>query len=127
MFSTGDGALTQYLTANASLPIRDDDQGAPNLEPTPYQLFLASLGTCSGVYVLHFCEARNIPTLGLKLIQRVDRDEKTKRLNSVEIEVVLPEGFPEKYEKAILRAAELCSVKKAILDPPEFVLKATRA
>ena len=102
------------------------DEGGQGVEPTPYQLFLASLGACSGIYVINFCEARDIPTKGLKLIQRVDRDEKTKHLNSVEIEVVLPEGFPEKYEKAVLRAAALCSVKKAILDPPEFSLKASR-
>jgi putative redox protein len=102
------------------------DNGGEGKEPTPYQVFLAALATCTGIYVLNFCEARKIPTKGLKLIQRIDRDEKTRRLNLVETEVVLPAGFPEKYEKAVLRAAGLCSVKKAFLDPPEFTFKATR-
>jgi len=102
------------------------DQGGEGKEPTPYEFFLAALGTCAGIFVLKFCEARNIPTQGLKVIQRVDRDEKTKHLNLVETEVILPKDFPEKYEKAVLRAAELCAVKKAILEPPEFKLKATR-
>jgi len=105
---------------------QEPDQGGEGKEPTPYQLFLASLATCAGIFVLKFCEARNIPIEGLKLIQRVDRDEKTKHLNLVETEVILPKDFPEKYEKAVLRAAELCAVKKAILDAPEFTLKATR-
>lgn len=118
--------LMPYLTANALAPIRKLTRGGTGIEPTPFQLFLAGLGTCAAVYVLKFCEVRNIPTKGLKLIQRIDRDDKTKRLNSVEIEVILPEGFPEKYEKAVLRAADLCAVKKAMMDPPEFSLKATR-
>jgi ribosomal protein S12 methylthiotransferase accessory factor len=32
----------------------------------------------------------------------------------------LPVDFPEKYRNAVLSAANLCAVKRAIADPPVF-------
>jgi putative redox protein len=94
---------------------------------TPFDYFLASLGTCAGIYVLSFCRHRQIATEGLALKQRMEftsTDEGKKRLAKVIIEIDLPPGFPEKYRNAIVKAAELCAVKKAIMDPPEFVITA---
>src|SRR5512138_451668 len=49
------------------------DQPAPAGKasaPSPFEVFLASLGTCAGIYVLGFCRKRGLPTDGLRLIQR---------------------------------------------------------
>ncbi len=103
--------------------------GGEGSAPTPFDYFLASLGTCAGIYVLSFCQQRQIPTEGLALNQRaefVTADGKS-RLAKVVIEIDLPPGFPEKYQNAIVKAAELCSVKKAIMDPPEFEISARMA
>lgn len=86
--------------------------------PTPFDLFLASLGTCAGYYALRFCQERSLPLDGLGLSLSVERHPETRRLDAVRIEVKLPEGFPEKYRAAIVRAAQQCSVKKALADPP---------
>jgi putative redox protein len=90
--------------------------------PEPYTLFLASLGTCAGIYVVYFCETRKIPTDGIELVQKLDfvQDGKTKKLSKITIEVHVPDSFPEKYRKAVARAASSCAVKKTILAPPEF-------
>jgi putative redox protein len=101
--------------------------GGEGSAPTPFDYFLASLGTCAGIYVLSFCRHRQIATEGLALKQRMEftsTDEGKKRLARVIIEIDLPPGFPEKYRNAIVKAAELCAVKKAIMDPPEFVITA---
>ena len=90
--------------------------------PEPFDLFLASLPTCAGIYVLGFCQTRNIPTQGIKLIQRQRFDEATHRLEHVELEIVLPQGFPEKYRTAVARAAEGCKVKKVLASPPEVAV-----
>jgi len=99
--------------------------GGDGSAPTPFDYFLASFGTCAGVYVLGFCRERGISTEGLELTQSMefnpDADGRT-RLASVVIDIALPPGFPEKYRKAVAKAAGLCSVKKAIMDPPEFVI-----
>ncbi len=43
--------------------------GGHNTAPTPFELFLASIGTCAGYYVLSFCRARAISTDGIRLTQ----------------------------------------------------------
>jgi ribosomal protein S12 methylthiotransferase accessory factor len=94
--------------------------GGEESAPGPYELFLASLGTCAGIYVLGFFQARGLPTEGLSLVERVTNDPKTGRAAAVELEVVLPPGVPEKYLPAIVRAAEQCKVKKTLEEPPQL-------
>ena len=101
--------------------------GGDGSAPTPYDYFLASLGTCAGIYVLSFCQQRNISTEGLTLTQRMEfaADESGhKRLSKVTLDIMLPFGFPEKYRNAIVKTAELCSVKKVIMNSPEFEITA---
>jgi len=97
--------------------------GGEDGAPAPFDLFLASLATCAGIYVLGFCQARGIPTDGIELRQRSEYGPEGK-LAKVEIDVVLPSGFPEKYRVAVLKAAENCKVKKVLSAPPELVVQA---
>jgi ribosomal protein S12 methylthiotransferase accessory factor len=85
--------------------------------PEPFDLFLASLGTCAGAYIAAFCEERDIPTERIRLIQSWSRDEKRK-LTGIRLEIQVPSGFPEKYHQALLRAAGRCSVKRVLEGPP---------
>ncbi len=102
-------------------------QGGEDTGPAPFDLFLASLATCAGYYVMAFCQARGIPTDGIELVQHTAADETTHLLTRVEIEVRLPPGFPEKYRTAVLRAAEGCKVKKTLAAPPTITVRATEA
>jgi putative redox protein len=96
--------------------------GGDGFAPEPYDLFLASLGTCAGAYIASFCKQREIPTDGIQIVQSWERDE-DRRLSKITLELELPDSFPEKYRNAVLRAAEQCSVKKALQDPPELVTR----
>lgn len=101
--------------------------GGEGSAPSPFAYFLASLGTCAGIYVLSFCQQRGIATEGMSLTQQMEfsPDEAGRnRLSRLGIEIMLPPGFPEKYRNAIVKTAELCTVKKVITDPPEFVITA---
>ncbi|MEI6472367.1 MAG: OsmC family protein [Holophagaceae bacterium] len=86
--------------------------------PTPFDLFLASLGTCAGIYVLGFCRQRGLPTEGIQLRERVLRNPETRKLEAVEIDIEVPPTFPEKYHEALVRAAAQCAVKKQLEAPP---------
>jgi len=99
------------------------DSGGEGAAPEPYDYFLASLATCAGIYVVGFCQKRDIPYDGISLSQSWERDEKTKRLTNVRISIEVPSDFPEKYHRAIVRAASQCSVKKTLENPPEFVVE----
>jgi putative redox protein len=96
------------------------DSGGDESAPEPFDLFLASLATCAGIYVLGFCQKRNIPHQGIRLTQSWDRDEKSKRLTTIGISIEVPPGFPEKYHDALVRVANQCAVKKTIENPPTF-------
>jgi putative redox protein len=93
--------------------------GGGETAPEPFALFLASIGTCAGVFVLGFCQARQIPTDGIRLVQRMETSDKGV-LTKVSIDVVVPPSFPEKYRGAVARVVDACAVKKAIQDPPVF-------
>jgi ribosomal protein S12 methylthiotransferase accessory factor len=90
--------------------------------PEPYDLFLASLCTCAGIYVLSFCDKRGIPHDEVRLVQRWERDAKGK-IVTITLDIELPPSFPDKYRSALIRSATQCSVKKTIDDPPEFVVQ----
>jgi ribosomal protein S12 methylthiotransferase accessory factor len=88
--------------------------------PAPFDLFLASIATCAGIYALGYCRARSIPTAGLRLVQHVQLDEATKLPTRVEVRLSLPPGFPERHRAAIVRAVSGCKVKKTIALAPTF-------
>ncbi|HZW02679.1 MAG TPA: OsmC family protein [Anaerolineaceae bacterium] len=94
--------------------------GGDGAAPTPFATFLASLGTCAGIYVLGFCRQRGLPTDGIRIIQRMHTNRMTGMTESVDLEIRVPPEFPQKYYDALVRSAEQCAVKKHIENPPRF-------
>jgi putative redox protein len=94
--------------------------GGSESSPSPFELFLASIGTCTGFYVLSFCERNNIPTEDLRLTARIERNPGTHLVEEIRIDIHLPSGFPEKYKNAVVKAAEVCSVKRHLERPPRI-------
>ncbi len=94
--------------------------GGEGSGPEPFDLFFVSMATCVGIYVLEFCTTRDLSTKGLDVRLYSEFDPEEKRYPKISIDISLPEDFPTKYKKAIWRAANLCTVKKHILTPPEF-------
>ncbi|MBN1884876.1 MAG: OsmC family protein [Candidatus Krumholzibacteriota bacterium] len=98
--------------------------GGDGTAPAPFDLFLASLATCSGVYVVYFCQNREIPYEDITVRMRIERDPESKMIGRIGIAVELPPEFPEKYVKPLLAAVNLCTVKKHLYDPPEIEVTA---
>jgi ribosomal protein S12 methylthiotransferase accessory factor len=96
--------------------------GGEGTAPTPFNLFLVSIGTCAGIFVLNFLRSRDIPSDGVHIFQHVESNPETGMVDEIEIEIQLPPDFPDKYREAIIRTVELCSVKKHIDQPPRFVI-----
>ncbi len=95
-------------------------QGGSNSAPSPFELYLASIATCAGIYVKSFCDNRNIPTEGIKIIQDTIFDKESGLPTDINIDIQLPDDFPEKYKASVIHVAELCKVKKSIKNPPNF-------
>jgi len=98
--------------------------GGGGTAPSPFDLFLASIGTCAGYYALRFCQARGLATDDLTLKVKADKDPAVKRVTHVDIALELPPEFPPRYREAIVRATDQCSVKKHLLDPPAIEVTA---
>ena len=101
------------------------EAGGNGSAPTPFDTFLASLGTCAGIYVLGFCRQRGLPTDGIRLVQRVRVNPATKLADNIALEIQVPSDFPEKYKPALIRAAEQCKVKKHFEHPPAVEVTTT--
>jgi ribosomal protein S12 methylthiotransferase accessory factor len=114
-------ATYKGFTLQTDQPVSDGGDGTA---PEPFDLFLASLGTCAGVYVVYFCESRQIPTENISMTLNTQRNEKTHLMEQIAIDLHLPADFPEKYRKAVVRAAEMCTVKRTLVNPPVIHVKA---
>lgn len=101
----------------------ETDQPPADSAPMPFELFLASIGTCAGIYVLGFCKQRDLPTDGIRIIQRNHANSATGLMDNIELEIQVPPTFPEQYHAALIRSAELCKVKKTLEHPPTFDVK----
>jgi ribosomal protein S12 methylthiotransferase accessory factor len=94
--------------------------GGDGSAPAPFSLFLASIGTCAGIYVLGFCRQRGIPTDDIRIRQSMTLDPATRMIERINLDIDLPQDFPEQYAPALIRSAELCAVKKHLEKPPQF-------
>ncbi len=94
--------------------------GGDGTAPAPFDLFLASLGTCAGIYVLGFCQQRGLPTEGIELTQNLEFDPVRRMVSKINLEISVPSSFPEKYHEALVKSASLCAVKKHMETPPAF-------
>jgi ribosomal protein S12 methylthiotransferase accessory factor len=92
--------------------------GGDDSAPAPFDLFLASIGTCAGIYVKSFCDKREIPTDNIKIIQTMNYNQETRLIDHINLEIELPSDFPENYRSAVINAANLCTVKKHLQEPP---------
>jgi putative redox protein len=111
-----DAHFDQYTVRTDQPPMGGGEGSAP----TPFAVFLASIGTCAGIYVLGFCRQRGLPTDGIRIIQRAHRDPQTGLVGQIELEIQVPPTFPEKYHESLIRSANMCAVKKHLENPPSF-------
>jgi len=96
------------------------DQPPTASAPTPFAVFLSSIGTCAGIYVLGFCKQRDLSMDGIRIMQHVHNDPLNGMVDEIDLEIQVPPTFPEKYRDSLIRSAELCAVKKHLEKPPKF-------
>ncbi len=111
-----DAHFGPYTVETDQMPMGGGEGSAPE----PFAIFLSSIGTCAGIYVLGFCKQRGLSVEGIRIVQRAHTDPVTRMIGKIDLEIQVPEDFPEKYRASLVRSAELCAVKKHLERPPEF-------
>jgi ribosomal protein S12 methylthiotransferase accessory factor len=105
------------FTVHTDQPVVEEGE---NTAPSPFEIFLASIGTCAGFYVASFCQSRSIPTDNMSIVQTVFRNDTTHMVEKITLDIILPPDFPEKYKTAVIKAADTCTVKKHLFQPPDI-------
>lgn len=103
------------------------DEGGTNSAPSPFTLFLASIGTCTAYYVLGFCQARNIPMDNITVNADIQRNSKTHMVETIAIDIHVPKNFPDHYKQPLIKAAEKCTVKRHLETPPKITTEVTKS
>ena len=94
--------------------------GGDNSAPSPFDLFLASLGTCAGIFAVGFMQSRKLSLEGFKINLSFDRDTDSHLVKNVGMRITLPKDFPPRYKDALIKSIELCTVKQHLATPPKF-------
>jgi len=122
----GKKVITAHLDGHVLRTDQPVEAGGNNTAPTPFELFMASIGTCAGIYVKSFCDNRSIPAEGIKIIETAIYDKETGLPTNIDLEIQLPADFPEKYVASVINVAELCKVKKTIMSQPKFKITTSK-
>jgi ribosomal protein S12 methylthiotransferase accessory factor len=96
------------------------EKGGNDTAPDPFSLFLSSIGACAGFFILSFCQQRKIETKNLEILLKTEKDTKSGMINKIFIDLIAPKSFPDKYKKAVINAASLCTVKRHLENPPDI-------
>ena len=105
------------FTVETDQPMTGGGEGSA---PSPFEMFLSSIGTCAGIYVLGFCKQRDLPTEGIRIVEHIKPNRMTGMIDKIELEIQVPPSFPKQYYNALIRSADLCKVKKTLEHPPQF-------
>ena len=104
----------------------ETDQPVPAGEgsaPTPFDLFIASIGTCAGIFALGFTQQRGIDPRDARILLSTHADpENPGHIAQIDLTLQTPPDFPEKYRAAIIKTMDLCKVKQHLANPPEFTV-----
>ena len=116
-------AETKGFTITTHVPA---DPGGEACAPTPVDLLLASLGTCTSYYVMRYCEEREIPMEDVSLSLDVDRDSASSVITKIKICISMPAVFPDERLAPVVHAASQCTVKRYLENCPEIETTASR-
>ena len=81
-----DAHFGPYTVATDQPPSGGGDGSAPS----PFAIFLASIGACAGIYVLNFCKQRGISTDGICILQRMHGNPLTGMTEQIDLEIQTP-------------------------------------
>lgn len=104
-------------------PDRGGDPGAYG----PFDLLLCSLATCTGFQVADFLQQRGFDTAGAGVNIEAERSEQTHLLETISIQIKVPQDCPAKYYDAIVRTAGLCFIKEQLGQRPEITTSVVTA
>ena len=88
--------------------------GGTDCGATPLELLGAALGSCIALYVQQFCEARDLPAVGMRVEVSQKNESGPNRVGSFSVRVVLPDEMPTEYVTILERVVRSCPVHNTL-------------
>jgi putative redox protein len=101
------------------------DQLPAATAPSPFEIFISSIGTCPSIFVLGFCKQRNVPTQGIRIVERINHNPSARIVETIGLEIQVPPELTEKYRDSLIYSAELSAVMKRLEKPSMFDITTT--
>jgi uncharacterized OsmC-like protein len=86
----------------------------------PMPMFAASLALCTASVITTYVETAHLDLEGLRIQVRWDYADNPYRMDPIEMSLHVPESFPAERRKALLRAAETCTIHNTLTHPPRL-------
>lgn len=96
------------------------ENGGTDEGMTPPEAFIASIGSCMGVYVLNYCRNANINPTDMILSIEWDKAKSPARISKINVEIKIPKSKMKERSEAILKVANHCLVHQTLLQPPKM-------
>lgn len=98
------------------------DSGGADQGPAPAELFIDSIGSCIGVYVIGYCKAAGINTedLTIKIDWEKELKEKPYHIKNINVKIELPNADVGARKAALLKIAESCLIHQTIKTSPNI-------
>ncbi len=98
------------------------ESGGRDKGPTPPEIFIDSLGSCIGVYVIGYCKTTGLNADGL--IIKIDWEKevtgKPYYIKKIDIKIDLPNALVGARKEALLKIASSCLIHQTIKTRPEI-------
>lgn len=98
------------------------EKGGQDEGMTPPEIFIASLGTCIGVYVARYCQNAKLDVEGMSIHLEWQLSDDKTRISVIDAVISLPKADVGRREKAVLEAAHHCLIHNTITNQPQINL-----
>jgi len=96
------------------------EYGGDDKAPTPIEVFISSLGSCIGMYILGYCVNAKLDATDLTIELDWEKLDSPSRIGNISVKINLPKVDIAERKKAILEVASKCSVHNTLLNPPKI-------
>lgn len=124
-FEGGQKVAANFPDGLQMLTDQPGPDGSPGAAPSPFAYFLGSIGTCAGIYVLEFCNARKIPTEKVSLTQNIDFEldpQGKRRVSKVSLTINFRQSFLNATRRRLSRQLSFVRLKKRSCILPNLLL-----
>ena len=96
------------------------EKGGDNAAPTPSELFIASLGCCTALFVERYLKTAKLNAEGLSIEIDWEFAEDRSRIGKMDFSIHVPNAELGARKKAVLAAAEKCTLHGTLHNCPEI-------